>query len=154
MQFTGEITYIDGAGQVARRVAAGLGQFIREETDAIDVPITVTGMALKKVLTGRLGFWPSRGTTSNYGPYARDHSLKRFVVSQGRTRKGRFDHITLSNTATNRKGIAYAGFVAQGIASGGRTVSPERYRANYDCVARTWRERWPVIAAEVTADGS
>jgi len=153
VQFTGEVTHFGPEGQVKRVPAASLGQFIRDQADDQLVPITKIANALKSVLTGRQGFWPAKGQTANLGPHARGYSVNQFSVPQSRTAQGKFSHIIMRNDALNRSGKPYAGYVAQGIGVGGARVSPERYRANFDCVGRTWRERWPLIEAKIS-DGS
>jgi len=153
MKFAGEITHIDPKGQVRRVPATSFGQFIREETDDQLVPITTVALQFKKILTGHSSYWPSRGRTANYGPYSKNNSIRLFSVTQSRTQAGRFSRIIMRNDARNKKGVAYAGYVARGIRSGGGTVSPDRYRANYDAVHRTWRDRWPLLTQGL-GDGS
>ena len=148
----GHITYF---GQRGTRVlgpagTVGVGTFVVQDFRRLRVRPTDVGKAFIKVLQSSLSHWPTKGITGNYGPWSLNHSVRYFRVIQARDELGRFGRITLINTALNEKARAYAGYVVQGLTWGGRRVSPARYRANFNCIVRTWLERAGEIA--ITAD--
>ena len=134
---TGVTTRVEGqfGGSVA------LGAFVRDDiTHDAPGPLLVA-RTFATLLAGPRSLWPAAGQTRNRGPYASGVSARAFTARQSRDARGRFGHVVLTNDARNRRGQAYAGWVDQGIRSGGGTVSPGRYRANHRAVARTWDDQ-------------
>ena len=151
MNFTGTISYGRPAGRsrtvlrTAAPAVGGLTEFGELQRQAVrdDIrgqaprPSEIAAKFLE-VLRSRRSEWPSTGLTANTGPYATDTSVRSFLARQGRTETGAFRPWVILNDARNARGVPYAGFVDQGIRTGGAQVSPSRYRANHRAVRRTW----------------
>lgn len=141
MNFEPTIIYIGPTGtQVIgdRGTAVSLGRIVLADVRGVAPKPSEVARELVRELQGRRSFWPSTGTTRNRGPYATGLSVGSFRAVQGRSVTGQFGRYAVINDARNRRGDAYAGYVNEGIRSGGLPVSPARYAANYNAVARTW----------------
>ena len=114
---------------------AGLGPFVRSDIAQRAPQPTTVGDELVRVLKGPRSHWPATGRTRNRGPWATGRSVDSFFVRQGRTTTGQYQPVELQNDARNTRGLAYAGFVDQGINAG-----PARRRANVRAVLRTWQD--------------
>ena len=114
---------------------AGLGRFVRQDVADRAPQPTAVGNRLVRVLKGPRSHWPATGRTRNRGPWATGRSVDSFFVRQGRTTTGQYQPVELQNDARNTRGLAYAGFVDQGINAG-----PARRRANVRAVLRTWQD--------------
>ena len=165
MQFISRISYASPRGPTQALTtdaaespiggSAVFGSLIRGALTSHAAKPSEVANAFVAALMGRNSQWPSAGQTANLGPYAEGVSVRLFRAVRGRGSSGRFEPYTVVNDARNKRGIPYAGFVDQGIRSGGGTVSPVRYAANHTAVARTWASQIRAIlaTAEATARG-
>ena len=150
VDFKARLTYFSARGtatEVGAGGSVGFGPLVRDALDDIVLRPSFVGDEFVKVLRSRRSQWPATGQTRNRGPFALGVSVVSFRRVQTRDARGRFSSVQIINEARNARGIPYAGFVDEGIRTGGARVSPARYRANYRAVRKTWDMNLPDILA-------
>jgi len=146
------LTYVSSTGTRSRIEGpegggVSFGEAVREDIRS-RLPMRRLCELFVRELKGRRSQWPSNGPTANDGPYAIGRSRQAFRVQQARDIRGRFGRGEIVNDARNKSGRPYAGWVNQGIRSGGGRVSASRFMANYNAVAVTFTRVGDMILEE------